>query len=162
MPQRRQPKRRRRQSSKAQQPRSRAASEPAKSLLGFAAGSVEIVASRPCSRNNPSQASGQAPAARLGGTMKPMALAISIAITMLATPGILAAQVSESHKAHHRYKLVDIRTFGGPTGYVAQDLGSTGSSSGVLNNRGALVGAADTSTPDPDYLPGNGFFPIDP
>jgi len=94
--------------------------------------------------------------------MKPMALAISIAITMLATPGILAAQVSESHKAHHRYKLVDIRTFGGPTGYVAQDLGSTGSSSGVLNNRGALVGAADTSTPDPDYLPGNGFFPIDP
>jgi probable HAF family extracellular repeat protein len=25
-----------------------------------------------------------------------------------------------------------------------------------------LVGAADTSTPDPDYLPGSGFFPIDP
>ena len=94
--------------------------------------------------------------------MKPKALAISIAITLLATPGILAAQVSESHKGHHRYKLIDAGTFGGPTGYVAQDLLSTGSSSGVLNNRGMLVGAADTSTPDPDYLPGSGFFPVDP
>ena len=46
--------------------------------------------------------------------------------------------------------------------YTAQNFSSTGASPGVLNNRGTVVGAADTSTLDTDYLPGNGFFPTDP
>jgi hypothetical protein len=79
---------------------------------------------------------------------------------VLATPVRLNAQEQKEGKEHRRYKLVDVGTLGGPTSYFAQDLTSTrGSSSGVLNNQGRLVGAADTSTPDPDYLPGSGFFP---
>jgi len=101
--------------------------------------------------------------------MKSRTLMCITAITLFGALAIsvrLDAQersANQQHKSeHNRYKLVDVGTFGGPSGYVAQDLLSTGSSSGVLNNRGALVGAADTSTPDPDYLPGSGFFPIDP
>jgi probable HAF family extracellular repeat protein len=42
------------------------------------------------------------------------------------------------------------------------DSNGAGSVSGVINNRGTVAGAADTSTPDPNYGHGSGFFPLDP
>ena len=83
----------------------------------------------------------------------------------LAIPLQLTAQEQqqqEQTKEHHRYKLVDLGTFGGPVNYLASDSNGAGSVSGVLNNRGTVVGAADTSAADPNYGHGSGFFPLDP
>jgi len=67
------------------------------------------------------------------------------------------------HAEHHRYKFVDVGTFGGPVNYLENDFtGGAGGVSGVLNNRGTVAGAADTSTPDPSFGHGSGFFPSDP
>ncbi len=57
----------------------------------------------------------------------------------LAIPGELAAQRT-------RYKVIDIGTLGGPVSYIA------GHEQGhrQLNNRGMVVGTADTSIPDPN------------
>jgi probable HAF family extracellular repeat protein len=68
---------------------------------------------------------------------------------LLATPVGLAAQKSKVHShQYHHYQLVDVGTFGGPLSYLAsgQDVGTA---SVVLNQRGLLVGGADTSAPDP-------------
>jgi len=46
---------------------------------------------------------------------------------------------------HHRYKLIDTGSFGGPNSHVA--LGAH-----VLNNNGTFTGFADTTQPDP-YAP---------
>lgn len=101
--------------------------------------------------------------------MKSRILSCVTAITLfaaLAIPVRLPAQEQRAEpqrkKEHHRYKLADLGTFGGPTSYIAQDVTLTGSNSGVLNNHGTVVGAADTSTPDPNYGHGSGFFPLDP
>ena len=57
---------------------------------------------------------------------------------------------------HHHYQLVDVGTFGGPSSFLW-------GSSQVLNNRGSLVGWADTTTPEsPEscvfaYLAEDGF-----
>ena len=98
--------------------------------------------------------------------MKSRALTCMSAVTlfaMLAIPVRLAAQEqpesqAQNHK-HHWYKLVDIGTFGGPASYVSFDNGDNGAPEQVLNNRGTVVGTADTSTPDPDpnCQPGNPF-----
>jgi probable HAF family extracellular repeat protein len=64
----------------------------------------------------------------------------------LAIPVQLAAQSNQVHK-HHRYKLIDLGTFGGPNSFfagpnpVAQD----------VNNEGLAMGAADIPAPDPYY-----------
>jgi hypothetical protein len=79
--------------------------------------------------------------------------------TALAIPVRLPAQQQKEGKEHHRYKVVDLGTFGGPTSYLMSDSNGAGSVSGVINNRGTVVGAADTSTPDPNYGHGSGFFP---
>jgi probable HAF family extracellular repeat protein len=65
-------------------------------------------------------------------------------LAALALPIQMGAQArsSETHHAnHHRYKLIDIGTFGGPDSYFTFGVG--------LNNRGVAAGAAATSAPDP-------------
>lgn len=75
-----------------------------------------------------------------------------IALTLFATlalPVSLAAQANatQNHKTkHHHYQLMDIGTFGGPSSYLYLPPFPRG---GVLNNRGTVVGFADTATNDP-------------
>ena len=70
-------------------------------------------------------------------------------IAALAMPVCIAAQDSSSqgHKAkHHTYKLIDMGTFGGPNSFFfSSPVGDN------INNRGTVVGAADTSLQDPYY-----------
>jgi probable HAF family extracellular repeat protein len=61
-------------------------------------------------------------------------IAATISIAALTTPIALSAQ-------HARYKLIDLGTLGGPS--------SSTSEIQTLNNRGMLVGGADTLTPNP-------------
>jgi probable HAF family extracellular repeat protein len=79
----------------------------------------------------------------------------------LVVPIWLAAQEQKKAKEHHHYKLIDLGTFGGSTSYLAQGFNGTGSNSRVLDNRGSVVGAADTAIPDPNLANSNGFFPSD-
>ena len=77
------------------------------------------------------------------------AMAVLAAMTM---PVGLAAQ-------HHRYKLIDLGTFGGLGSYV-EPLGNGGP---LMSPTGAVVGQAETSTPalpttNPFCNPGNNFF----
>ena len=69
--------------------------------------------------------------------MKSRTLKFAVGIVLLAAPVRLAAQ------QHHHYKLIDLRTLGGPTSYFSNGF------DGILNNQGTAVGWADTSTPDP-------------
>jgi probable HAF family extracellular repeat protein len=81
--------------------------------------------------------------------MKPNALAISIAITLCATLAIPVESVAQDAMAptnkpkYYRYKLVDIG-LGGPQSAVFEF-------AHTLTDRGAVVGMAETSTPDPNY-----------
>lgn len=82
---------------------------------------------------------------------------VTIAIlTLMVTPVQLAAQQEAEHTLkHHRYKLIDLGTFGGPNSYLQV-------ASGMLNNNGVLVGWADTSAGGyPEFCfnphPGDGF-----
>jgi probable HAF family extracellular repeat protein len=97
--------------------------------------------------------------------MKSRHLMLFAAITLfaaLAIPIRPAAQDKGDQGRHHRYKLIDLGTFGGPTGYLCNDPTGGGGACPVLNSRGTLVSAADTSIPNPNYPNGNTFFPIDP
>ena len=67
----------------------------------------------------------------------------------LSIPVLLTAQKHPT--MHHRYKLIDLGTFGGPTGYLCNDPTNDGGPCPVLNNRGTVVSAADTSLPNPNY-----------
>jgi len=69
--------------------------------------------------------------------MKSTTLTCVAAITLftVALPVPMAAQ-------HTRYKLIDIGTLGGPTSVV-------GSFTQSVDNRGIVIGAADTAIPDP-------------
>jgi probable HAF family extracellular repeat protein len=66
---------------------------------------------------------------------------VLIGCAALAMSMSLAAQ--EHNEKHVHYKLVDLGTFGGPASYFQNGF------DGVLNNQGAAVGWADTSTADP-------------
>jgi uncharacterized membrane protein len=69
----------------------------------------------------------------------------------LAMPVSLAAQDQakpDHHHRYHRYQINDVGTFGGPSSYMYEILGSSPGAV-VLNNRGTLVGSADTLTLDP-------------
>ena len=71
--------------------------------------------------------------------------AASVLLALMAIPIHLEAQEhlsSEQPAKHHHYKLIDLGTFGGPNS------GNNGEST-VINNQGAVVGFADTTTPDP-------------
>jgi probable HAF family extracellular repeat protein len=78
---------------------------------------------------------------------------ITTLLFALASSALLHAQ--ERHALHHRYKLIDIGTFGGPNSALNSGEFIT-LFSPVLNNRGALVGGADTSSPDPYCLQATG------
>jgi len=69
-------------------------------------------------------------------------------IMMLVVPTRLAAQekATGNEPHHHRYKLVDLRTLGGPIDLVDCCDGTQP----VLNNRGVAVGGADTPNPNPN------------
>ena len=67
----------------------------------------------------------------------------AIAVCVMPTSAIpLAGQDKQAHK-HHHYQLIDLGTLGG-----AQ---STQAGGRALNDRGTVVGCADTSTPNPNY-----------
>ena len=88
--------------------------------------------------------------------MRPRTLAFSVTVTILlalAASPLLAAQ--EGRAMHHRYKLVDMGTFGGPTSAIY-------ALTGPLNNRGVADSCADTSNLDPNYPNINPFFGSDP
>jgi probable HAF family extracellular repeat protein len=64
-----------------------------------------------------------------------------------ATPSLDEQPLSQlDAPQHHRYKLLDLGTFGGPQSYV--NIPDT-SYARVLNNRGMVAGWADTPLPDP-------------
>jgi len=65
-------------------------------------------------------------------------------ITVITLLTALAISVQAAAE-HTRYKLVDLGTFGGPQNYlyVPENYNR------ILNNRGTVVGSADTSMPDP-------------
>ena len=68
--------------------------------------------------------------------------------TALTLPVRLVAQEQQEQrdrKEHHRYKLIDLGTFGGPNSYLPEP----NQAIRALNNRGVVAGGADTSTADP-------------
>ncbi len=71
--------------------------------------------------------------------MRSRTLTCIVATTLFAA---LAATAPLFAQQHTRYKLIDIGTFGGPnSGFFPGE--------GLINNRGVVIGSADTSTPDP-------------
>lgn len=72
-----------------------------------------------------------------------IALAAFLAVEIVA-PLTAQQQVAK----HHRYKLTDIGTLGGPESYYS----AAGVGSQILNNQGTVTGYGDTSEPDP-YAP---------
>lgn len=75
------------------------------------------------------------------------------AITLFAAltaPVRLAAQDNRQHnhnnQYHHHYAVIDMGTFGGPNSGYSDPFPLE---DGLLNNRGAVVGVADTTAPDP-------------
>jgi probable HAF family extracellular repeat protein len=76
---------------------------------------------------------------------KLMCITAMTLFTLLAIPAQLVGQDPQDHKKHHHYKLIDVGMFGGPN--ININPGTV-----VLNKQGAVVGSADTTTPDP-YAP---------
>ena len=66
----------------------------------------------------------------------------------LAVPVPLAAQDKKNNQ-HHHYRLIDLGTFGGPQSWVLGGFELGGGA--ILNNGGAVVGAADTPDSNPNY-----------
>src|ERR1700730_17385774 len=99
--------------------------------------------------------------------MKSRMLIWTIPISLLATlagPLRPAAQEQQEQQkqAHHRYRFVDVGTFGGPVSYLANDPSGGGAAAGVLNRRGTVVSAADSSISDPNYPDICLVCPVDP
>src|SRR5271168_4282160 len=69
-----------------------------------------------------------------------------------ALPAGVYAQQEQLKNKHHHYKLIDVGTFGGPSGLYSHP------SSVVINKRGMATGMADTAIPDP-YCP-NCFYDL--
>jgi len=93
------------------------------------------------------------------GSRSLMCITAMTLFAALVIPVRLTAQeqpASQQDKKEHRYKLVDLGTFGGPVGYLNWP------GAQVLRNRGAIAGAADTSTPDPNYPNTSLWLPPDP
>src|SRR5580704_12638856 len=77
---------------------------------------------------------------RNSGTLSTLAL-----LVLLAIPILLAAQEQPNtqKKARHRYKLIDLGTFGGPESNVNNAVNA----GPIVSRRGAAVGASATSVP---------------
>jgi probable HAF family extracellular repeat protein len=98
--------------------------------------------------------------------MKTRSCRVSLTNTLLgvsATAALLCTSALPVHATppeHLHYKLIDLGTFGGPSSNLATSNGVTspGAVNQVLNNRGTVVGWADTPNPDP-YAP-NCFSPF--
>jgi probable HAF family extracellular repeat protein len=68
---------------------------------------------------------------------------VAISFMLVALQGQLAAQ-------HTQYKLIDLGTFGGPASIIAPtDFGGPENPGRGLTNTGVIVGAAETTLPDP-------------
>src|SRR5271169_2904265 len=92
---------------------------------------------------------------RTGGNMKFETWNRVITGTLLATlvipSGVAAQNTAKRHHPHqyHHYQVIGPGTFGGPGNGLQAPFFPR---SGVLNNQGTLVGAADTLTLDPYCL----------
>ena len=85
-----------------------------------------------------------------GGDMKRNRMVVALAVGMFVMPAATLRLVAqEQNTKHHHYKLIDLGTFGGPASALSNPQPQE---DGLLNNRGAVVGIADTTTPDP-YAP---------
>jgi probable HAF family extracellular repeat protein len=82
----------------------------------------------------------------------PICVPVVILLTMLTASPRLAAEKDPVERP--RYILVDLGTLGGPNSF----LDCCGAVPPVLNNRGTVVGGADTSTPDPHAANPNPMF----
>jgi probable HAF family extracellular repeat protein len=82
-----------------------------------------------------------------GGNMNSRTLRSITAVVLFAAlviPAGLTAQDKHGQNKHHHYKLIDLGTFGGPTStYFPVPIVQS------VNNRGMVVGGADTALPDP-------------
>src|ERR1700730_2418000 len=98
--------------------------------------------------------------------MKSKRLAKFTVVTVLAglvLPGtMLAGERGDDYAQHHRYRFVGVGTFGGSLNYLAEDPSGGGAAAGILNRRGTVVSAADTSNPDPNYPNTCLVCPLDP
>lgn len=82
--------------------------------------------------------------------MKKNLMIAAFAAALLVIPAATLQLVAqEQNTKHHHYKLIDLGTFGGPISGLSNPFPQE---DGLLNNRGAVVGIADTTTPDP-YAP---------
>jgi probable HAF family extracellular repeat protein len=82
-------------------------------------------------------------------------LAAIMWFAMLAIPAWLAAQEQQQNKHQLRYKLVDLGTFGGPQSWV---FGAFEAPAAIVNNKGTVVGGADTPNSNPNYPNINPFL----
>jgi len=84
---------------------------------------------------------------------KTSATRLVLTLLTVSAPSVhIVAQTQEHyHAQHHRYKFVELGTFGGPLNYLANEPSGGGAAAGILNARGTIVSAADTSVPDPNY-----------
>lgn len=87
---------------------------------------------------------------------KSSAYFIATAALAVAIPAQLAAQQNHG-RMHHKYKLFDLGTFGGPGSQFSD---GNPPLTKILNNLGVSVGAADISVPDPcvPYCITDGFL----
>jgi probable HAF family extracellular repeat protein len=70
-------------------------------------------------------------------------------LAALAFPAGLVAKSKQNHKPqHHHYKLIDLRTFGGPQSWV---MGGFEGSAATLSNAGTVAGTANTPDSNPNY-----------
>ena len=79
----------------------------------------------------------------------PLLIAALTLFAVLVLPLDLAAQ-ARSQPKHHRYKLLDLGTLGGPASFTCSScFNGQFFASGIVNGRAITVGWADTWTPDP-------------
>jgi probable HAF family extracellular repeat protein len=84
--------------------------------------------------------------------------AMALSAALLVPASLTAQQRGDGHEhdgTGHRYKLVDLGTFGGPISY---GFSMTGPGERHLNNAGTVSSYADFATPDP-YAPDHCFDP---
>jgi probable HAF family extracellular repeat protein len=87
-----------------------------------------------------------------GGCMKFKTWSSVVVLTLLVALAIPVSLTAQEHPTkHHKYKLIDLGTFGGPASILLDNY--------AINSRGMAVGAAETSLSDP---PNSNGFPCGP